>query len=102
MMRSQFGKQLYARGIARHPPDVVAKKGRADLDALKVFLANKRFLLIERPTSVDTAVFGLVAPMVYWPMETPVATHARSLPRVKGYCDRMRERCFGRRAAATV
>ena len=81
---------------------MIAQKGRADLDALEVFLADKRFLLTERPTSADTAVFGLVAPMVYWPMETPVATHARSLPRVKGYCDRMRERCFDRHAAANV
>jgi hypothetical protein len=44
----------------------------------------------------DTAVFGLLAPMVYWPMETPVAAHARGLPAVKAYCDRMRERCFGK------
>ena len=102
MMRSQFGRQLYARGIARHPPEVIAQKGRADLDALEVFLADKRFLLSDRPASPDTAVFGLVAPMVYWPMETPVAAHARSLPRVRAYCERMREHCFGGRAGASV
>lgn len=94
MMRSQFGKQLYARGIARHTPDVIAEKGRADLDALEVFLTDKPFLVADQPSTADTAIFGLVAPVVYWPMETPVAAHARSLVRVKAYCDRMRERCF--------
>jgi glutathione S-transferase len=92
MLRRQFGKQLYARGIARHAPEIIAQKGRADLDAFAAFLGNRPFLLTDRPTSADTAVFGLVAPMVYWPMETPVAMYARSLPNVRAYCDRMRER----------
>jgi glutathione S-transferase len=96
-MRTQFGKQLYARGIARHAPDVIARKGCADLDALAAFLGERPFLLSERPVSADTAVFGLVAPMVYWPMETPVAAYARSLPNLRAYCDRMREQCFDRK-----
>ena len=94
-MRTQFGKQLYARGIARHAPNVIARKGRGDLDALAAFLGERPFLLKERPVSADTAVFGLVAPMVYWPMETPVAKYARSLPNLRAYCDRMHEQCFG-------
>ena len=94
-MRAQFGKQLYARGITRHDPEVIAAKGSADLDALSEYLGDRAFLVADRPTSADTAVFGLVAPVVYWPMETPVAMHARSLPNVKSYCARMREHCFG-------
>jgi hypothetical protein len=31
----------------------------------------------------DTAVLGLFAPMVYCPMHTPVAAHARSLPTIQ-------------------
>src|SRR5215207_4696033 len=96
LMRSQFRKQLYARGIARHDPEVITRKGSADLDALSAFLSDRPFLLADRPTSADTAVFGLLAPTVYWPMETPVAMYARSLPNVRAYCDRMRERCFER------
>ena len=96
MMRSHFGRQLYARGIARHTPEVIAEKGRADLDALSAFLGDRLFLLADRPASADTAVFGLLAPVVYWTMATPVAAHARSLPNLVAYCDRMRERCFSR------
>ena len=54
VMRSQFRKQLYARGIARHEPDIIAHKGRADLDALAAFLGDRPFLLTDRPTSADT------------------------------------------------
>jgi glutathione S-transferase len=61
------------------------------------FLGDSSFLLADRPTSADTAVFGLLAPTICWSMETPVAMYARSLPNLKAYCDRMRERCFARK-----
>jgi glutathione S-transferase len=96
MLRSQFGKQLYARGIARHAPDVIEAKGRADIDALAAFLGDRTFLVAEHPTSADTAVFGLLAPIVCWPMRTPVAVYARTVPTIAAYCEQMRERCFGK------
>jgi glutathione S-transferase len=96
MMQSHFRKQLYARGIARHPSEVIEAKGRADVDALAAFIGGRPFLLADHPSSADTAVFGLLAPVVRWPMATPVAEYARSLPAITAYCERMRERCFGR------
>ena len=89
-------KQLYARGLARHAPDVIAAKGRADVDAVSAFLGDRPFLLGDQPGTADTAVFGQLAPLVYWPMETPVASHAKTLGNVVAYCDRMRERCFAK------
>ena len=102
IMRSQFGRQLYAPGIGRHPANVIAQKGRADLDALSIFLAGRPFLLADRRISADTSVFGLLAPMVYWPMETHFATYARSLPNLKTYCDWMRECCLSRSGGGTA
>jgi len=96
MLRSKLQKQLYARGLARHTPDVIAAKGRADVDAFAAFLGDRPFVVGDQPGTADTAVFGQLAPLVYWPMETPVASHAKSLGSVVGYCDRMRERCFGK------
>ena len=102
MMQRQMGRQLHARGIARHTPDVIERKGRADIDALSTFLADKSFLLTNRPVTADTAVFGLLAPMVYWPMTTPVAQYARSVTNIMGYCERMKARCFGEAVKAAV
>ncbi len=98
MMSSHMRKQLHARGLARHSPDVIEAKGRADLDALATFLADRPYLVADRATSFDAAVFGLLAPMVYWPMETPVAQYARRLPSIKAYCDRLKQQCLGNRA----
>ena len=95
MMQRQMRLQLHARGIARHAPEVIERKGRADVDALSAFLGDKSFLLTDRPVTADAAVFGLLAPMVYWPMATPVAQYARAVPNIKAYCERMKACCFG-------
>ncbi len=100
MLKSHFGRQLYARGIARHPTDMIEAKGRADIDALAAFLGSRPFLLRDRPSSADAAVFGQLAPMVYWPMATPVASYARSLEPIAAYCDRLRELCFANKRLA--
>jgi glutathione S-transferase len=96
MMQSHFRKQLHARGIARHAPQIIETKGRADIDALAGFLGDRPFLVGDRPSSADTAVFGLLAPAVNWPMKTPVAQYARSVPAIAGYCERMYRMCFGK------
>ena len=95
MMRSHFRKQLHARGLARHSPDIIAAKGCSDVDELAAFLDDRDYLVADRTTSFDAAVFGLLAPMVYWPMKTPVAQHARSVPSIRAYVDRMKQQCFG-------
>jgi len=95
MMRSHMRKQLHARGLARHSPHIVEEKGCADVDALAAFLEGRLYLVADRATSFDAAVFGLLAPMVYWPMQTPVAQHVRSVPSIKAYVDLMKQRCFG-------
>lgn len=101
MMQSQMRRQLYARGIARHSPDIIAAKGRADLDALAAFVGDRPFLLTDQLTSYDAAVFGLISPVMYWSMNTPVARYARSIRQLKAYCDRMKERCFGQSGQAS-
>jgi len=93
-LRGHFRKQLFARGIGRHSPETIASKGRADVDSLATHLAGRTFLVAERPTLADVAVFGQLAPMVHWPMATPVATYMKSVAAIASYCERMRALCF--------
>jgi glutathione S-transferase len=81
-VKRRFARQLHARGIGRHPPSTIADLGRAEIDMLSAFLGDRPFLFGDRPLLPDLAVFGQVAPLVCWPMETPVARHARSVPNV--------------------
>jgi glutathione S-transferase len=99
MMQGGMAKQLHARGIARHAPEVIEAKGRHDIDMLSRFLGQRDFLLADRPSVADTAVFGQLAPMMAWPMDTPVSRYLRTVPNLAAYVDRMRTLCFGESTA---
>jgi glutathione S-transferase len=100
MMRRALHRQLHARGLGRHVPDIIAAKGRQDIDALSAFLGDRRFLVGDRPIVADAAVFGQLAPMMVWPMETPVSQYLRTVPNLAAYVERMRTLCFPASATA--
>ena len=50
LMRSQFRKQLYARGLGRHDEKDIIAMGQADLDAASVFLGDRPYFLGDEPS----------------------------------------------------
>jgi glutathione S-transferase len=84
-----FRRQLHARGIGRHSPEVIAAKGKVDVDAFEALLGERPFLLGSRPAMADVSAYGLLGPMAAWPMRTPVADYIKSRPLVLAYLDRM-------------
>lgn len=92
--RKKFRKQLFARGILRHTPDIITAKGRADLDALSQILGDKPWLLGDKPSTVDMSMYGMVAPMIFSPIQTPVMQHARSVKNIVEFCERVRATYF--------
>jgi len=83
-----FGKQLHARGIARHAPDIIAAKARADLDALESLIGDGPYLNGNRLSMADVSIYGLLMPMSRWPMKTPAAESIKSRPQLMAYLDR--------------
>jgi glutathione S-transferase len=89
-MCRHFRRQLHARGIGRLPPDQIADEGRRLLDALRLCLADGGgFLGQDGPDLTDFAVWGQVAPLLCWPMRTPVADHAKAMSDLQGWHDRL-------------
>ena len=84
-----FERQLKARGIGRHSPEIIAQKGIADLDALANLLADAPFFGGDRPAMADIAVYGLLAPMAKWPMRTPVADELKRRATLMEFVERM-------------
>jgi glutathione S-transferase len=95
-----FGRQLHARGIARHAPEIIAAKARADLDALETLIGDKDYLAGNRPCMADVSAYGLLMPMARWPMKTPAGDSIKSRPRLMAYLDRMHEARAERPAVA--
>lgn len=91
--RRHFRRQLHARGLTRRTPAQIESIGRSDIDALETLLAERRFLGGEALSRADLAVFGQVAPMLNWPMQTPVALHAKTRRAILGWHAALREAC---------
>jgi glutathione S-transferase len=75
MMQRGMAKQLHARGIARHSPDVIEAKGRHDIDTLSAFLEDRPFLVGDRPAVPDSKATSLCHPTELRPLT--VAEYAR-------------------------
>ena len=91
-MVRHFGRQLHARGIGRLAPAQIAQEGRRLLGALAVRLEDGGgWLDADGPGLTDFTVWGQVAPMLSWPMRTPVADHAKAIPALRAWHDAMLE-----------
>jgi hypothetical protein len=92
LMCRHFRRQLHARGTGRLRQDQIAAEGRAMLDGLALCLQDRGgWLAAEGPGLADFAVWGQVAPMLSWPMRTPVADHAKTLPALADWHERMQK-----------
>jgi len=94
LMRSQFKKQLYARGLGRHDEKDIIAMGQADLDAASVFLAERPYFFGDEPTGLDACAFGFLGVTIYVEGDNPLFRHAASLENLVAFTERMRARYF--------
>ncbi len=87
-------RHLYERGVLRHDKDEIAALGREDLDAVAAWLDGREWAVADHPTVTDCSVWGLLAPAFYVPLASPCFSYARSLPSLRAFIERARERCF--------
>lgn len=87
--RMIIGKQIYGQGMGRHKAEEIFHLGEVDLDALSAFLAEKRYFMGGRPTSLDASAFGVLINIVRVPIESPVKDYALGLKNLPAYCDRI-------------
>ena len=92
--RSMRG-QLWGQGLGRHSDEEIVRVGQRELTALSEFLADKKYLLGDEPTTVDCSAFGLVNNIMWPPIESALKEHARGLDNLVAYCGRIRDDYFG-------
>ena len=85
---------LHGQGLGRHSRQEVYALGKADLTALSAFLEDKPYFLGKEPTALDATAYGFVANILYVGYETPLETHVKTLPNLRAYGDRMRQRYY--------
>jgi glutathione S-transferase len=80
------------QGIGRYEPAEVYARGIADLQAVADAMPASGFLFGDEPTSVDAGVYGFVANILYFRIETPLKRLVASHAKLVSHCDAIHSR----------
>lgn len=86
--------QLQGQGLGRHSAAEIHALGVRDITAVADFLADKPFLMGERPCSLDATGHAFLANLLWAPVDSPLRDAARRHPNLAAYCERMKARYF--------
>ena len=85
-------ERYHYQGIGRFEPADVYKKGLADLQVLVNLLGTSDFLFDDKPRSIDAAVYGFLANIHFYEIDTPLKLFVASHDRLVRYCERLHAR----------
>ncbi|MGY2989718.1 glutathione S-transferase [Bradyrhizobium sp. USDA 4518] len=73
MKAKEFNAQrYYYQGIGRFEPDAAMARGFADLAALASLIPSRGYVHGDKPTTVDAGIYGFVANIYFYDIETPL------------------------------
>ena len=78
--------RYHYQGIGRFEPDAAYARGIADLTAIAHLLPETGFLFGPKPTSIDAAIYGFIANVYFYDIDTPLKQHLLSQPNIVAHC----------------
>jgi glutathione S-transferase len=75
------------QGIGRYEPQDVYKRGIADLSAVASLIGDGGFLFGPQPTSIDAGLYGFVANIYFYDIDTPLKRFVASHRNLVRHCD---------------
>ena len=97
VVRASVRKELDGHGRGRLNREDVYRLAGDDLRALSTLLGDKLYLLGSEPTSLDAALYGVLAHILFPPFDSPLKTHGQALTNLTPYAERIRDRFFGQK-----
>ena len=80
--------------MGRHTEEEIYLLGRQDLDSLSDYLGEKPWFMGERPTTLDASAFGMLANILWCPIESPLKEQLNAATNLAAFCERVRERYY--------
>lgn len=94
LLRNSVRKSLYGHGMGRHSTAEIYQIGCTDIQAFSDFLGDKLFFMGDRPSSLDATAYGILANILWVPIESPLQDKTKMLPNLAAFCDRMKAKYY--------
>jgi len=79
-------KRYHYQGIGRYEPGAAYARGLADLRVLATLLPRNGFMFGSKPTSIDATMYGFVANIYFYEIDTPLKDFVVSQSHVVAHC----------------
>ena len=88
MLKAQaYNAQRYHyQGIGRYDPDAAMARGVADLGVLADLIPPQGYLHGEKPTSIDAGIYGFIANIYFYDIETPLKQFVSAHDNIVRHC----------------
>ncbi|NNG03636.1 MAG: glutathione S-transferase family protein [Inquilinus sp.] len=90
LLRRGTTRQLRSQGTGRFTADQLIALARADFGALAAQLGDRPFLLGDTPRTVDASAYGVLANILFPPVDTRLQRCLADYPTLAAYCQRLR------------
>src|SRR5262249_13661165 len=78
--------RYYFQGIGRYASDAAYARGLADLKVLADIIPAKGYVHGDKPTSIDAAIYGFIANILFYDIETPLKQFVVSHENIVSHC----------------
>jgi glutathione S-transferase len=79
-------QRYYYQGIGRFDPDAAMARGLADLAAIAALIPRHGFVHGESPTGIDAAIYGFIANIYFYDIDTPLKRFVVAHDNVVRHC----------------
>lgn len=80
-------RRYYFQGIGRYSPDAAMARGLADLAVVARLIPADGFMHGKTPTSIDAGLYGFVANIWFYEIDTPLRQFVAAHPNIARHCE---------------
>jgi glutathione S-transferase len=80
-------QRYYYQGIGRFDPDAAMARGLADLAAISALIPERGFVHGEKPGSIDAAIYGFIANIYFYDIDTPLKRFVVAHDNIVRHCN---------------
>jgi glutathione S-transferase len=91
-------QRYYFQGVGRYAPDAAYARGLADLGVLGDLIPDGGFVHGAKPTSIDASVYGFIANIHFFDIDTPLKQFISSRRNLVHHCTTLHEIVMGARS----